>query len=180
MANNTVDGYLFESDAQARQAKKEIEGIRYIRAQTRIDDPDVVLKLYNRLIRENVFETVIGFEFLRELQNYLKSIPYIKSESILPIPILKEQTRKEKKKNKHMKPNSVYRSRLRIMTIICGILLAIVIGMFAITFISGSSINIFNYEQQIIDKYEAWEQELDLREQELSQREQILQIQMGQ
>jgi hypothetical protein len=52
--------------------------------------------------------------------------------------------------------------------------------MFVITYASGNSMNIYNYEQQVIDKYEAWEQELDEREADLTKREQILQNQTGQ
>lgn len=178
MANYMVAGYLFESEAEAKQAKKEADGISYIRAQTRMDDPDVILKLYHRLIKQEVFETVVGIEFLRELQEYLKSIPYIQKENIVPIPVRKKEA--VVRERKRAKSNSVYQMRFRIMAAISGILFAIVIGMFAITYISGNSTNIFNYEQQIIDKYEAWEQELNLRESELSKREQILQMQMSQ
>jgi predicted PurR-regulated permease PerM len=61
------------------------------------------------------------------------------------------------------------------------VLLAVtIVGMFVITYASGNSMNIYNYEQQVIDKYEAWEQELDEREADLTKREQILQNQTGQ
>ena len=40
-----VGNYEFETKTQADTAQKELEGIRYIRSQTDMDDPDVVLQL---------------------------------------------------------------------------------------------------------------------------------------
>ncbi len=78
-----VGNYEFETQAQADVAQKELEGVRYIRSQTNMDDPDVVLQLYNSLILKEVFVTPVGFDFLRQLQEYLNTIPYIKNEDIL-------------------------------------------------------------------------------------------------
>ena len=50
-----VGNYEFETKTQADTAQKELEGIRYIRSQTDMDDPDVVLQLYNSLILKEVF-----------------------------------------------------------------------------------------------------------------------------
>ena len=44
-------------------------------------------------------------------------------------------------------------------------------GMFGITYYSGSSVTILNYENALIDKYEDWEKDLDEREQKLKERE---------
>ena len=52
-----VGNYEFETKTQADIAQKELEGIRYIRSQTDMDDPDVVLQLYNSLILKEVFVT---------------------------------------------------------------------------------------------------------------------------
>ena len=38
------------------------------------------------------------------------------------------------------------------------VLLAIILGMFFITYISGNNVNIVNYENELINKYEKWEQ----------------------
>ena len=53
------------------------------------------------------------------------------------------------------------------------ILLLIVIGMFAVTATSGN-INIINYENALIEKYENWETQLNDREAKLKEREQKL------
>ena len=82
-----VRGYAFESLEQAQIAQKEVEKIRYIRSKTKMDDPDAVLQIYRKLILQEVFETPVGMEFLKELQGYLHTIPYIKYEDVLPIPV---------------------------------------------------------------------------------------------
>ena len=61
-----VGNYEFETKTQADTAQKELEGIRYIRSQTDMDDPDVVLQLYNSLILKEVFVTPVGFDFMRQ------------------------------------------------------------------------------------------------------------------
>lgn len=86
-----VEGFEFETKVQASAAKKEVEGIRYIKEHTCMEDPDTVLNLYNRLILKEVFSTPVGYAFLSELQSYLHSIPYIKREDILPIPVYRPE-----------------------------------------------------------------------------------------
>ena len=54
------------------------------------------------------------------------------------------------------------------------ILFFIVVGMFAVTATSGN-INIVNYENALIEKYENWEEQLDEREEKLKERENALQ-----
>ena len=45
-----VEGYAFETKEQEHTAKHEVEIIGYIRKNTRMDDPDIVLALYNKLV----------------------------------------------------------------------------------------------------------------------------------
>ena len=77
-----VDGFEFQTKEEARQAKKESDGIRYIKEQTDMSDPDTVYKLYLRLNKPGYFYTQVGVAFLIELQEYLHTIPYIKNEDI--------------------------------------------------------------------------------------------------
>lgn len=187
-----VQGYTFETKEQERMAAHEVETIRYIRSHTRMDDPDVVLALYNKLVLREIFVTPVGFDFLRKLQEYLYTIPYIKREDVLPIPVFqpqnsgaaqkaatpqrkKMQKEKEKVVRQHQrKENRDYRKLFHISTFFAVVFAIGVIGMFAITWISKDSVTIFNYENKIIDKYETWEKQLDERESELNEREEQL------
>lgn len=50
-----VDGFEFQTKEEARQAKKESDGIRYIKNKTDMSDPDTVYKLYLRLNKPGYF-----------------------------------------------------------------------------------------------------------------------------
>lgn len=183
--NNIVNGFFFENDAEAVQAGKEADGIRYIREKTDMDNPEMVLHVYNKMIQQNLFETAVGFSYLKDLQEYLQSIPFIRKEDIRPIPVqhpillesLKRNRRAEaKKKPEKKKPqvvNADYKMRYRMMRALSIVLAICVAAMFAITATTDNA-TILNYETQLIDKYEAWEQELTEREAALLERETAL------
>ena len=188
-----VGNYEFETQAQADVAQKELEGVRYIRSQTNMDDPDVVLQLYNSLILKEVFVTPVGFDFLRRLQEYLNTIPYIKNEDILPIPVYRPELveeddpkrekqvrdRAQKRRQKKAKglraqkkrKNRDYHGAYLVSTFFAVVFALVIAGMFAITYLSDDNVNILNYENAIIDKYEDWQKALDKREKQLDERE---------
>ncbi len=188
-----VGNYEFETQAQADVAQKEMEGIRYIRSQTNMDDPDVVLQLYNSLILKEVFVTPVGFDFLRQLQEYLNTIPYIKNEDILPIPVYRPElveeddpererevrARAEKRRRKKEKEfraqqkrkNRDYHGAYVVSTFFAVVFALVIAGMFAITYLSDDNVTILNYENALVDKYEDWQKSLDEREKQLDERE---------
>ena len=47
-----VNGYTFETQEMAEKAKREANGIKYIRSQTKMADPEVVFKLYHKQIKK--------------------------------------------------------------------------------------------------------------------------------
>lgn len=192
-----VLGFEFESEEQYAQAKKELQAINYVKEQTKMNDPDVVMKVYTALVDQNAFETPVGYTFLEELQEYLKTVPYIKAEDIKPIKVKKVEALKEKatkphkvkavkapkqKKEKAIKEQTKvvskeppkYKVLFRVCLFFSIVFLLIIGGMFTITYLSGNNTNIINYEDQLINKYEEWEQELKERESQLIEREQEL------
>lgn len=220
----TVNGYQFETEEMAEKAKREINGIKYIKSQTRMDDPEIVYKLYNKLLDRNYFVTPVGLAFMQELNEYLHSIPFFREEDIRPVPVFsesveqdlselrkavqrreKEKREKEKQLAKEAEREKIqelrkkrdeieaakrkqqqlnqknYQKPFKITLFLSVVFGVIIIGMFLIMCFSRNNLTIINYENQIIDKYEAWEKELDQREQELreweeqlSEREQML------
>lgn len=180
-----VDGYLFTSRERAKDAKREAEAVAYIREQTNLRDPDIVLKLYNRLLDEEVFDTPVGIAFLRDLQEHLRLIPYIKSEDIRPIPgdslvvektVVQEKAKataqRKKQEAVYAAENSgAYRRKYHVALFFAIVFAAGILGIYALTAFTGNSVTIANYEEEIINKYSAWEQDLNQREQELNQRE---------
>ena len=98
-----VEGFAFCNEAEAEQAKKEWEGIKYIKEKADMSKPDVILQIYNRMVKEKMFVTSVGYAFLYDLQEYLRTNPSINDEDIMPIqiihPSIRESLREEKQKH---------------------------------------------------------------------------------
>jgi len=60
----------------------------------------------------------------------------------------------------------MYRDKQRNYKIVIAVLAAVIIGMLAMVYFSDSS-PLLDAEQQVLDKYSAWQEELQLQEQEL-------------
>lgn len=194
-----VEGYEFETREQAGLARNEAEKVRFIKGQVDIKDPDVALKLYNKLVMREVFVTPVGRNFLRELQEFLRTIPFIRNEDILPIPVFhtsladtgdpeeaQERQRRKRKQNR-AKAKMVlrarkqkyrdYKSMFMVSTFFAVVFGLGIVGMCLITYLSADNVNIINYENEVINRYEQWQQELEEREAELDRREQELEQQ---
>lgn len=184
-----AEGFAFETEEDAANARNEAEGIRYIKEQTKMDDPDTILKLYHSILSKNLFKTEVGMRFLMELQEYLKAIPYIKDSDIQPIPVRsnsasvshvaakKSKPAKAKKTQVAEKPAkavSVKYKRGFAISLFFAIVFGIsVIAMFVIVASTDTS-KMINYENEIIDHYEGWEGKLREKEKELNEREEQL------
>ena len=158
-----IDGFIFYGKKEAEQAKKEAAGVEYLKAKIDKNQPEAVLSVYNKTVEENLFETPVGLSYMRELQQYLRKIPYIAEKDILPIPV---KSGNDDTKPKEQKEKTDFKKRYQTLTVICALLVIMVVSMFAITLTSDSP-TILDYEKKIVNRYEAWEQELDAREQEL-------------
>lgn len=174
-------GFLFSSKDEAQAAAREVAAIKYIKEKVDFHDPLKVLKIYTSLIKERTFTTPLGYEYLSELRYFLIEQPQIKNEDISDIPvnskiIVKESILPDDNKAvliRNAKKKINYKKRF-INSIAINIALCIVIiAMFIITNTSGN-INILNYENKIIDKYEQWEIELTQREEALKKSEEKL------
>ena len=192
----SVGGFSFENKDEAEQAKKEIEGIRYIKTKTNMSDPEVILQVYNKMIGQKLFETAVGYSYLKDLQEYLTTIPFIKNEDILPIPVthprLEESLKKQKREIAQKERVRAVRARqrekrkaletessgkLKISLCVNAILVVCVVAMFAMALTSDSP-TIMNYQSKLLNRYASWEQELTEREKAVSEKEQELGIQV--
>ena len=166
---NIVDGFEFETAKEAEQAQKELSGIRYIKQNTDMKNPDVVYKLYLRLNKPGTFSTPVGMAFLVELQEYLHTIPYIKNEEIRPIYVPKKQENRAQKKKKES-----YKKKYHVALFFTIVLTLVIVSMFTITYISGHAMYVVDYENEVIDRYENWQKELEEREKAVEEREKAL------
>lgn len=165
-----IDGFLFWDEELAKKARQESDGIRYVRSKTNMEDPAMVLKVYNRIVGQRMFETPVGIGYMRELQEYLMSSAALPRDQIMPIPIqeMMEKDFGSKDRRKKKQGRQGWAASVAV-NIVLGLA---VVAMIVISVLSGPTI--FNYENALIDKYAAWEQELSQREQAVSERERAL------
>lgn len=177
-----VDGFLFEDEATAELAKKEEEGVRFIKERTALNNPEVVFKLYKKLIDQELFVTPVGQRFLVELQNILLCSNYIPRAEVPPIKAVVREIPKEEierpvekvTKKIDTKVGGEYKRPFYIALFFAIVFGVSVIGMFLINKLSSNSVNILNYREEILNEYAGWEAELKEKEAELRAREKAL------
>ena len=171
--SHVVDGFVFSSLSEAQTAVKEQKNIDIIRQRTPLSDPGAAYALYCKLIERDMFKTSVGYGFLYELRHYLiEDCGYDESE--LPsvtidnkggsdiFADIKREALEEKITNLKLS--------IKRMTIVIVALLAIIIGMFVIAVIN-PNVGYINTERKVLNKYSAWEEDLQLREEEIKQKE---------
>ena len=190
-------GFVFRTKKEAELAQREIEGTKYLRQKLDMENPNAVFSIYQNLIEQDLFETPVGYCFLKELRDYLLMTPAISNEEVLAIPIRYPQTEEEEKKQKkeqkkeeqrkerqrekekaknkkeQKKEGKNYKGRCQFFMVTSLILLISVVSMMLLAATS-DNVNILNYENKLIDKYSSWEQELEEREQAVKEQEQAL------
>lgn len=190
-------GFVFRTKKEAELAQREIEGTKYLRQKLDMENLNAVFSIYQNLIEQDLFETPVGYCFLKELRDYLLMIPAISNEEVLAIPIRYPQTEEEEKKQKkeqkkeeqrkerqrekekaknkkeQKKEGKNYKGRCQFFMVTSLILLISVVSMMLLAATS-DNVNILNYENKLIDKYSSWEQELEEREQAVKEQEQAL------
>lgn len=178
-----VDGFLFEDEETAELAKKEQEGIRYLRERTDFGNLEVVLKLYKKLLEQKIFVTPVGVRFLLELQDILlkggsipkEEIPLLSVSEIVLKKEVQENTDVPKKQKTNAKTKQKdYKKRFHIATFFAVIFALSVVGMFIIAKLSGNNVNIINYRNEILNEYSTWEAQLQEKEAQLKELERNL------
>ncbi|MDD6038141.1 MAG: hypothetical protein PUD20_05025 [bacterium] len=178
MAKNSewvVEGFQFDDIDLLHEAKKEAEGVRYVRERMDFDSPEKVLKVYDRMLEQNMFRTPVGQVFLREVQDYLYSMPQVANEQIHPIQVKIPEKTAQKDTEKDARLDMSTKRKFRTSVIINVVLAAMIVVMFAIA-LSSSHPTILNYENKLIDRYSEWEHSLEEREQEIRQKERELNL----
>ena len=66
-----VGGFMFGNDEDVKQAKEEEGTIKFLEQKINYDDTNTTLRIYDKAIKERIFKTPIGFEFLRKMQTEL-------------------------------------------------------------------------------------------------------------
>lgn len=177
----SVSGYSFTNYQMYKEAKREAETIDYIRANTDLRDHNKLLKLYHKLIERKTLKTLIGYEFLKELQDRILESGIISKDNLPTIPVeldhkqLKVYSNELEHANelKKKEQREEFRIRLRNSRIINIFLIVVIVIMFLLAILSNNNVFLDN-EVQVLDRYAAWEEELEAREKQLDEREAAL------
>lgn len=174
-----IDGFVFSDPNAVEIAKKEQSAVEYLKAQVDFKRPEAVLSVYQKLVHQKVFHTVIGLSFLKGLQDKLLAERQVPNTLVDPIdadPMMIKsaepatEASSKSKKEKLSANQKKYKERFIATLVVCIILLITVAVMFVLALTSNSP-NILNYRTQIENEYATWQQDLDKREKEVTKRE---------
>lgn len=168
-----VNGFIFKTSDEANCARKELRGIQFLEENNNMDNVDVMIQVYHKLLQQQLFQTAVGRHYLKQIQERILE----KRPNTILEPI--ELDRKED--NSETAPSGLrravrmtdfvdvglnYRKKLKLSIIVNVILLLGMAAMFIIAS-TASNPNILNYETKLQDRYAQWEKELEEREQEI-------------
>lgn len=174
-----VDGYLFMDDADAKAASEEKKKIAYLEDKIDYNNIEVTLKIYEKALEEKIFQTPVGYEYLKSMRSELvkRGMP---EENISPVRLYKNFSQKEDNKPVRVlqvKARTEDNKELLRFSLWLNIgLFLLVVGMLFIT-LMGENTNILNYRYKLENDYAQWEQELQEKEAELLEREKALENQ---
>lgn len=173
-----VDGYLYGNEEDVKLAKEEKKTARYLETRINYEDIQTTLKIYNKAIRDRVFKTPAGLEFLKKMRYEMikRGVP---QENISGIPLHKVFSKEEEKKTVRIfqvEPKDDGTKELLRFSLWANLaLIIIVIGMFVIT-IMGENVTVLNYRHKIENEYSLWQQELEEREAVIKEKEAELRL----
>ncbi len=176
---NVVRGYCFGNAEDAEIARQEVKKIEYLEQHMDYGKPEKIYLVYRKAVEGRIFQTPIGWEYLRSLQTKLAECKNLE-EPVPPLGLytvfahrvgdeIRVPSPRLPEKKKHD-----YKSKF-IVSVLLNVILFISVGiMFAIALTSDEP-NILNYERALVNKYSAWEQELTERESYLREQERVKQ-----
>lgn len=164
-----VEGFLFATQKEADDATKESQGIRYLQKNNNMKDTKVMEQVYTKVLEQGLFHTPVGMNYLKSLQNALRSRG---CGNLLPIPVRQAEgsgtTFSMRRKLTGLDDvGGSYRKKYKVCIAVIAVMGACIVGMLGIAATTNQP-NILNYEQKLVDKYEQWEEELENREQKLN------------
>ncbi len=175
-----VGSYCFGSMEDAEAARQELKKIEYLEEHMDYEQPENMLLIYKKAVESRVFQTPIGWEYLKQLQEKLRPYEDL-SEEVSPIMLYTVFAHRVGDEIKVPEPRITprqkepFKRRFAISVLINILLTLAIIAMFVITLTSNNP-TIFNYENKILDQYSAWEQELTERENLIRAKERELSI----
>lgn len=182
--NEGIQNFQFESRQEYDQAKREAELIAKLRQEMDVSEPHNALKLYNRAVSEKRFSTVVGYQFLMELRETIIASELAAASALNDIPVRAGQRKRTdvmpERPGNDGKFQKLYEQQKRTgkkLKITVAALVILLAGFVFINFRFEYSIFTYftnykaNMEEELIDKYEHWQSELEEREKQLEKQE---------
>ncbi|MDO5156729.1 MAG: hypothetical protein Q4D51_12265 [Eubacteriales bacterium] len=173
-----VEGFVFPSYKEAQIALKEKKNIDAIRERMPLQDANACYDLYTKLIERDVFHTLVGYSFLAELRRHLV-VDFGYSEEDITTVVLPKRMEYDKVQELNQ---GVLKSKLEKsmhtttrLKIIIFALVFVVFAMFVIAAINPNT-GYINTENKVLNKYAAWQEELEQREKVIKEKEEELNI----
>ena len=180
----SLENFTFESREAYEQAKMELELIQQLGQKADLADARTALKVYNKAVAEKMFSSIVGYCFLLELRRVVIENDLATEQTLPDIPI-KEIARKQKdtmparpahgdRYQRLYEGQKLLNKKMKIAVVAMVIML---IGFVFINFRFEYSIFTYftnykaNMEEELIDKYEYWQTDLEKREQQLKEKE---------
>lgn len=179
-----IEGYLFLNDKDADMAALERRKIDYLEEHVDYDEPEAILRIYEKAINDRIFKTPVGIVYLKKMRDYLLLQESIEPEKVVPIPLYQnfsgELRENQNPARSRVKPSEKQKEDKKLLRFILSVILNILLGMaiiamFVIT-LKADQPNILNYEKAITNQYASWEQELTERERIIREKERELNI----
>ncbi len=173
-----VEGFVFPSYKEAQIAQKEQVNIEAIRKRIRGADGRTTYELYCKLMERDMFNTMVGYSFLYELRHELIE-KYGYREQELPniqLPQKMEYDKVAQLNQGKMEAKIQHLMMIKTrMTITIVALLFVLVGIFIITAVN-PNVGYVNTEHKILNKYSAWQEDLERREAAVREKEAQLNI----
>lgn len=175
-----MDSFDFESRESYEQACEESGIIQHLLEEVDVTDVKNALRVYNHCVAKREFHTISGYFFLVELRQRILESGLVSERALAPIPIkepantkkdvVPERTAQERRFRRLYENEKLLNKKLKV---ILAALLVLLVGFIFINFRFEYTIFTYftnykaNMEEELIDKYEKWESELQQRENSL-------------
>lgn len=176
-----AEGFFFYTEKDAALAVEERKRIDYLEKKMDYNKPEMILKVYDKIINDRLFETPVGLLYLQRMRKNLLEQPEIDPAQVRSIPLYMP-FHPEKVEHSPIKPRiqpskqKPKQAQALPISIILNIALVIAVILMFVIALRTDEPNILNYERALTDRYAGWEQELTQREQAVRDKELELEL----
>lgn len=173
-----VEGFVFPSYKEAQIAQKEQVNIEEIRKRIQGADGRTTYELYCKLMERDMFHTMVGYSFLYELRHELIEKYGYREQELPNIQLPKKMEYDKVAQLNQGKMETKIQHLMMVktrMTITIVALLVVIVGMFIIAAVN-PNVGYVNTEHKILNKYSAWQEDLERREAAVKEKEAQLNI----